>query len=63
MKEGKKFLKAFYASVSERDRAFLVNAEKYLKSEKQSVAVMIAGGYHTTHLKNCSPKAGTRLSC
>ena len=51
LERGKEALEAFYDSVAQRDVAFVRNAEKALESEKQDVAVLITGGYHTSHLK------------
>jgi len=49
--EAKSALTDFYASVSRRDEAFMRNTERILAEEKQQVAVLIAGGYHTSNLK------------
>jgi serine/threonine protein kinase/phosphoenolpyruvate-protein kinase (PTS system EI component)/DNA-binding transcriptional regulator/RsmH inhibitor MraZ len=51
LEQGKKPLAAFYDSVAQRDLVFLKNTAKILESEKEKVAVLIAGGYHTPHLK------------
>jgi len=48
--EGKKSLVAFYESVDQRDMAFIHNTERILNDAKQNIAVLIAGGYHTSHL-------------
>ncbi len=50
--EGKKALVNFYGSVDKRDLAFIQNTGRILKEENQKVAVLISGGYHTSHLKN-----------
>ena len=49
--ESKKSLTTFYDSVSKRDDAFMRNTERILREENAQVAVLIAGGYHTSHLK------------
>ncbi len=56
--EGKDALEAFYRSVSERDFAFVKNAEKVMVEENEKVAVLITGGYHTPHLKELFQKKG-----
>ncbi len=58
LEEGKKYLEAFYDSVSKRDVAFIQNTERILKEEKQQVAVLITGGYHTPHLKKLFREKG-----
>ncbi len=51
LENGKTALEDFYDSVQKRDFAFLENTEKALRSEGQKTAVLITGGYHTSHLK------------
>lgn len=51
LEETKAVLKKFYGVVSRRDEAFLRNSERILKEEEQEIAVLIAGGYHTAHLR------------
>ncbi|MEI8345740.1 MAG: hypothetical protein WCG06_06685, partial [Candidatus Omnitrophota bacterium] len=51
LEEGKKALLSFYESVSRRDLAFVDNAAKAMEAQKQKAAVLITGGYHTSHLK------------
>ena len=58
LEEGKTALEAFYASVTERDYAFIANTERMLQSEGQRVAVLISGGYHTPHLKKLFREKG-----
>ena len=58
LEDGKKALDAFYGSVAQRDFAFLRNAERVLNREKQKVAVLISGGYHTPHLKKLMREKG-----
>ncbi len=50
LEEGKNALGDFYHSVGQRDLAFMRNSEKVLTEQKQEVAVLISGGYHTQHL-------------
>ena len=40
----------FYTLVKRRDDAFLENAERIMNDQGQSVAFLIAGGYHTANL-------------
>ncbi|GEM_PF-3626613 len=56
--KGRDALISFYASVSDRDFAFVRNVEASLSSEKQEVAVLISGGYHTPHLKKLLREKG-----
>ncbi|MBI2094760.1 MAG: radical SAM protein [Candidatus Omnitrophica bacterium] len=42
---------AFYISANDRDEAFLANTEQVLARTNQDTAFLIAGGYHTEHLK------------
>lgn len=56
--EGKKALEDFYDSVNQRDLAFIENTQRILDEEKQTVAVMITGGYHTAHLKSLFKEKG-----
>src|SRR3989338_1223104 len=58
LEESKARLEAFYASVDERDLAFMKNTEAALEREKEKVAVLIAGGYHTPHLKKLFKEKG-----
>jgi hypothetical protein len=58
IEKGKEALEAFYESVTQRDFAFLKNAERILKEEGQKVAVLISGGYHTPHLKKLFREKG-----
>jgi len=51
LEKAKTPLEAFYDSVRERDFAFVRNTSKALAAEKESVAILITGGYHTPHLK------------
>ena len=56
--KGKQALEAFYRSVGERDFVFMRNVRNILSREKQKVAVLITGGYHTPHLKELLRKEG-----
>ena len=51
LETGKQALGSFYESVAQRDHEFVKNTERILQEEKQQVAVLITGGYHTPHLK------------
>jgi chitodextrinase len=42
---------AFYALTRERDEAFVSNLTAKMDAEGQRKAVLVAGGYHTSHLK------------
>ncbi|MFT5208163.1 MAG: hypothetical protein ACI9CF_001932, partial [Candidatus Omnitrophota bacterium] len=41
----------FYTLVGKRDLAFIENAERIMDDEDKNAAILIAGGYHTEHLK------------
>ncbi len=56
--DAKSSLENFYQSVSERDDAFIRNTEKVLAEDKEEVAVLIAGGYHTKHLQKLFKEKG-----
>lgn len=58
LEEGKESLEAFYDSVSKRDFEFMKNTEKVLNAENQKVAVLVTGGYHTSHLKKLFQEKG-----
>lgn len=58
LERGQSALTEFYDSVSRRDRAFLENTQKVLTREKRQVAVLISGGYHTSHLKKLFTSIG-----
>ncbi|GEM_PF-3737732 len=58
LETGKTALGAFYDSVEQRDFAFIRNAERIMKAEKQDTAVLISGGYHTPHLKHLLREKG-----
>lgn len=58
LEKGKRVLREFYRSVRERDFAFMQNMEKVLQDKKPANAVLIAGGYHTQHLKKLFREKG-----
>ncbi len=58
LEEGKAALENFYASVAERDLSFMKNSERILKEENAQVAILIAGGYHTSHLTKLFKEKG-----
>lgn len=58
LEAGKSALTAFYASVDERDKVFLRNAARHLEENGQNAAFLIAGGYHTAHLKRLFAEEG-----
>ncbi len=60
--EGRKSLEAFYDTVSKRDFVFLQNAEKALAENNANAAFMIAGGYHTPHLKKLLSEKGYSIA-
>lgn len=51
LEEGKAALRRFYRSVDERDRTFVARLGQALEQHGQSGAFLVAGGYHTRHLK------------
>ncbi|GEM_PF-4737349 len=55
---GRDSLKNFYESVAQRDDAFLKNTGLALNREKQDVAVLISGGYHTANLTKLFSQSG-----
>ncbi len=55
---GRRSLEEFYASVTERDFAFVRNLEKTMADEGEKAAVLITGGYHTPHLKKLLREKG-----
>ncbi|MGH7198842.1 MAG: twin-arginine translocation signal domain-containing protein, partial [Candidatus Omnitrophota bacterium] len=58
LEEGKKTLEAFYDAVRRRDLVFMEKTQTVLERENQQVAVLIAGGYHTDHLKKLFGEKG-----
>ena len=58
LEDGQAALEEFYNSVDQRDTVFVQNAERILKQENRKVAVLITGGYHTSHLKNLFQEKG-----
>ncbi len=58
LEQGRKAMDAFYESVSERDMAFMRHTEQSLENEKQKIAILISGGYHTPHLKKLFQEKG-----
>ncbi len=56
--DAKVSLEHFYQSVSVRDDAFIKNTERVLSEDKQEVAILIAGGYHTQHLQKLFKEKG-----
>jgi len=44
--------KEFYDLTRERDKVFIQNILQKMDAEKSDKAVLVAGGYHTEHLKN-----------
>lgn len=58
MAQAEAFLREFYESVAERDQIFIQNIEKTLAQENKREAVLITGGYHTTHLKELFNERG-----
>lgn len=58
LEEGKESLKDFYASVSQRDFAFIQNTERLMKDNNSKVAILISGGYHTQHLTELFQEMG-----
>ena len=49
----------FYQLVGERDIAFVENANRIMSEKGEKAAVLIAGGYHTSHLTELLRKEGT----
>ncbi|MFT5206266.1 MAG: hypothetical protein ACI9CF_000001, partial [Candidatus Omnitrophota bacterium] len=48
----------FYNLVNQRDLSFIQNAKQTLKDTNQSIAFLIAGGYHTEHIMDLLKKNG-----
>ncbi|MFH0731870.1 MAG: hypothetical protein V2A72_02985 [Candidatus Omnitrophota bacterium] len=45
-------LEKFYASVFQRDDAFIRNTKKWMRQKDRDVAILIAGGFHTEAIKS-----------
>ncbi|MEI8344598.1 MAG: lipopolysaccharide kinase InaA family protein, partial [Candidatus Omnitrophota bacterium] len=58
LEQGQQALEAFYESVSQRDSAFIRNAQRIMQQQHQKVAVLISGGYHTQNLKQLFAQKG-----
>ncbi len=51
-------VRAFYSLVNLRDRAFAANARRALDQTGDNAAILVAGGYHTEHLKELMTREG-----
>jgi hypothetical protein len=51
-------LETFYKVAFERDQAFLRNSLKKLDKEKENLAALVVGGFHTKNLTSLFMKEG-----
>lgn len=51
-------VRAFYSLADLRDRAFLSNARRAFEGEADQAVILVAGGYHTEHLKELLSREG-----